>query len=112
MVIYETLSGHIPFAPDEALFIKILRGERPRRPEGTQCVSFTDSEGEVLILCWRSQPNDRPSLNAVRRCLQYDISPSTYLDADVETDADEQSNATTTGSSGTFSLLSELRYLP
>jgi serine/threonine protein kinase len=34
MVIYEVLSGRAPFAPHKAPVLKILRGERPERPQG------------------------------------------------------------------------------
>ena len=69
MVIYEVLSGQVPYAQCNQLVVaqRILAGERPRRPQGTR---FTDGLWKMLELCWRAQPGDRPSLNTVLRRLQ------------------------------------------
>lgn len=104
MVVFEILSGQAPFAPVKAPVPEILRGERPERPEGVQGVWFTDSVWEMLVHCWSSQPDDRPSLNTVLRCLQDDPLSSSYVEVDVEADADDQSDVTTTRSSGMFFL--------
>jgi serine/threonine protein kinase len=44
MVIYEVLSGQVPFAPYEvsAAVVKIAEGERPKRPRGEEGRLFTD----------------------------------------------------------------------
>ena len=66
MVIYETISGNLPFHKhtDLAVVMKVLEGERPPRRSG-----FTDSLWEMLELCWTSEPNYRPSIEDVLRCL-------------------------------------------
>ena len=104
MVIFETLSGHAPFAPIKAPVPEILRGERPKRPEGIQGVLFTESVWGMLKLCWGSRPGDRPSLTTVFRCLRDDALPSTYADMDIEVDLDDQSDVATTSSSGNLFL--------
>ena len=94
MVIYEVLSGETPYASHGSLIVaqKILDGERPSRPQGAQGKWFTADLWRTLELCWDSQPSNRPSLNAVLQCLQ-----------DVETDNDDQPDATASNSS-TFSF--------
>ena len=67
MVIYETISGHVPFHRDAdlAVFVNVLAGERP--PRG---VGFAGSLWKTLELCWASQPNNRPSIEDVLQCLE------------------------------------------
>ena len=66
MVIYETISGNLPFHKDAdlAVFAKVLKGEHP--PRG---VRFTESLWKMLGLCWTSQSNNRPSIKDVLQCL-------------------------------------------
>ena len=67
MVIYETITGHLPFHkyPDLTVFVKVLEGKRPSREKG-----FVDGLWEILERCWKPQPNARPSIEAVLRCLE------------------------------------------
>ena len=66
MVIYETISGHVPFheLADMEVFVNVLKGERPPR-EG----QFTDDLWKMLKLCWAPHPRKRPSIEDVLRCL-------------------------------------------
>ena len=77
MVVYEVLSGHPPFVQDKHTVVirKVMEGERPGRPQGTQAAWFTDGLWEMLGLCWKPQPQDRPSLKALLQCLE-DVTPS------------------------------------
>jgi serine/threonine protein kinase len=67
MVIYETISGNLPFHKhaDITVFVMVLAGERP--PRGAE---FTESLWKILELCWSPQPNNRPSIEDVLRCLE------------------------------------------
>ena len=67
MVIYETITGHLPFHkyPDPTVFVKVLEGKRPSREKG-----FVDGLWEILEKCWKPQPNARPSVEDVLRCLE------------------------------------------
>jgi serine/threonine protein kinase len=67
MVIYETISGNAPFHKDTDLMVvtKVLRGERP--PRGAK---FRKDLWSMLERCWESQPNNRPSIGEVLRCLE------------------------------------------
>ena len=72
MVIYEVLSGHVPFAPFSrfAVIRRIADGERPQRPGGVEGAWFTDDLWRLLNRCWATQPEDRPSVPAVLEFLE------------------------------------------
>ena len=72
MVVYETLSGQIPFAkvPLPAVILKVLDGDRPARPRGLRGVWFRDGIWEMLELCWKPQPHERPGLDTILQCLK------------------------------------------
>ena len=78
MVIYEVLSGQVPFAQDKDTVVirKVIEGKRPERPLGTQAVWFTDGLWEMLELCWNHQPCDRPSLKTLLQRLEVVTRPS------------------------------------
>jgi len=100
MVIYEILSGRAPFAPSMAPVVKILFGERPEKPRGSQGAWLTDSIWGMLELCWRRQPGDRPSPNTVLQCLRGIVPPSRpppHTNEDVE--KKNQSDITSSDSS-------------
>ena len=77
MVVYEVLSGRMPFSRHHGLAIvwAIMKGERPRRPRGEEGVWFTDGIWSVMERCWKPNPRDRPRLEDVLRCLE-DVSRS------------------------------------
>jgi serine/threonine protein kinase len=72
MVVYETISGNMPFHKhtDLTVSVKVLAGERP--PRG---VRFAESLWKMLERCWASQPNNRPSIKDVLRCLEVVSNP-------------------------------------
>ena len=72
MVIYEVLTGQPPFASfkDHIVSRKVTEGERPQRPEGAKGTWFTDDLWKMLVLCWMADPQSRPSIEAVRGCLE------------------------------------------
>ena len=67
MVIYETVSGNVPFHEykDAAASVKVIQGERPTRGD-----MFSDDLWKMMELCWASQPNDRPNIFDVLQGLQ------------------------------------------
>ena len=95
MVIYEVLSGKIPFASSGNLFTqqKILRGDHPERPGGVQGSWFTNDLWEMLRCCWATRPESRPSIRAVSECLDQISAtwkPSAHqVDEDTRKDKDE-----------------------
>lgn len=72
MVIYEVLSGQAPFTPFHygAVVLKVVRGERPRRPRGREGARFTDDLWRTLNRCWATRPQSRPSATTVLECLE------------------------------------------
>ena len=72
MVIYEVLTGKPPFAPlkEHAVMRKVTDGKRPERPEGVKGTWFTDELWKMLGLCWAMHAQSRPSIEAVRECLE------------------------------------------
>ena len=72
MVIYEVLSGEVPFSTcsHHLVVVKVLAGERPARPQGTGGAWFMDGVWEILERCWVPQPENRPNIEDVLRCLE------------------------------------------
>ena len=72
MVIYEVLSGQVPFPRYEApaVIAKVGRGERPERPEGAEGNWFTDTVWGILERCWAPSRDDRPIIEDVLRSLE------------------------------------------
>ena len=72
MVIYEVLSGKVPFSQNHgyAIIGGIIKGERPRRPQGEEGMLFTDDIWSILEHCWKASPGDRPSVEHVLQCLE------------------------------------------
>ena len=103
MVIYETISGKLPFHKhaDMVVFMKVVEGERPARG-----VRFTTSLWEVLERCWAPKPNDRPSIEGILQCLEATLSlseppPSRVYD-ELEEDGEESDSTTDSSDSITW----------
>jgi len=102
MVIYETISGRLPFHQhtDLTVFVKVLAGEHPLR-----AVGFTESLWKMLGLCWTPQPKSRPSIEGVLQCLEGVLGLSEpfspWVDEETESDSDDWDPVT--DSSGGFS---------
>ena len=103
MVVYEVLSGQTPFAPSTPAVViwMVLEGRRPTRPQGAQGRPFTDAIWGVLELCWKAQPSERTSVEAVFQSLGGNpstVQSASYAGGDVEADSDDQSDVTAKGS--------------
>ena len=72
MVIWEVLSGQVPFPQYDAcaVVVKVSRGERPDRPQGTGGTWFTDGVWGMLESCWKPKRDDRPGIKDVLQCLE------------------------------------------
>ena len=72
MVIYEVLSGQVPFAQraDRVVVNEVLSGMRPERPQGVEGKWFTDDIWKILECCWNHEPGDRPSIDSVLHHLE------------------------------------------
>ena len=95
MVIYEVLSGKIPFATSLNIIVQrmIVDGGRPERPGGVQGSWFTNDLWGMLNCCWATQPKSRPGIRAVFECLEQISAtwkpPAHQVDEDTEKDEDE-----------------------
>ena len=69
MVVYEVLSGSVPFYGYHvaAAVMAVLRGERPKRPETGW---FTDEVWNIVEHCWKPESGDRPSVSCVLQRLE------------------------------------------
>jgi len=85
MVVYEVLSGQIPFHPSAPFTVigKVLEGKRPVRLKGEGGRLFTDAIWRLLELSWEEQPCDRPKAKAVLSCLEGNP-PSVWLAPNVD----------------------------
>ena len=105
MVIYEVLSGQIPYGRTNTPLViwRVLEGKHPERPQGEEKKLFTDAVWSLLELCWKPQPTDRPSAKAILRSLEGapPLPPSSDVRGGGGTDTG-YSDATAMGSS-TFS---------
>ena len=72
MLIYEVLSGQVPFSRYHgyAVVVRILKGDRPERPQGVVGTWFTDDIWSILGRCWEPVPGDRPGIRDVLQCLE------------------------------------------
>ncbi|KAF9780764.1 kinase-like domain-containing protein [Thelephora terrestris] len=94
MVVYEVLSGRVPFHRygDYAVVAKVSEGERPERPQGARGAFFGNDIWNLLQSCWMPSPGNRPKIKDVLRRLE-DVSrswtppPQTITDLPIETAA-------------------------
>jgi len=72
MVIYEVLSGQVPFPRygNYTVVAKVSKGERPGRPGGAKGKWFTDGVWGMLERCWIPKRDDHPRIEDVLRCLE------------------------------------------
>ncbi|KAF9642516.1 hypothetical protein BDM02DRAFT_3124488 [Thelephora ganbajun] len=103
MVIYEVLSGKVPFYRSKVPIVvrRVMEGLRPERPQGEEGELFTDGIWELVELCWKHQPGDRASAEDVVRYLEGAPSlphPSSNIGVDSKADPDDQSDPTLSGS--------------
>ena len=77
MVMYEVLGGQVPFSGFHgyAVAVKVVKGDRPVRPQGVEGRWFTNGIWNILECCWRPNPGDRPKIKDVLHHLE-DVSRS------------------------------------
>ena len=97
MVIYETISGHLPFHKhaDLVVFMKVLEGERPPRQVG-----FADGLWDMLEQCWEHQPKARPSIEDVLQYLErpsQSLVPPSGINEEVDKGSDWDSESDSSG---------------
>ena len=72
MVIYEVLSGRVPFYQhaDWTIPGMVVEGDRPERPQGSGEAWFTGAVWKMLKRCWAAEPKNRSSIEVVLQCLE------------------------------------------
>ena len=106
MVVYEVLSGKIPFHRywDLSVVLRVYEGERPERPQGAKGPWFTDDIWALIQHCWKSDPGDRPRIKDVLERLEevsksWTPSPTLIMaDPPTETSATWERESSTEGS--------------
>ena len=120
MVIFEVLSGQIPFKRDGhelAVMREILEGEHPERPQGAEGARFTDDLWGMLKWCWSHQPKARPTVEAVLRHLEQisttwqPLPPGADGNVETDTGGDDWYDFTVSGP-GMFSIASQVSNSP
>ena len=104
MVMYEVLSGRVPFPRHNicAVVAKVSRGERPARPRGAERRWFTDEVWGVLQRCWAPRRDHRPKIRDVLRCLEeasrfwIPLSPRRVVDPSTTNPSTRNSSESTT----------------
>jgi len=109
MMVYEVLSGQMPFhqRPFFTVVLRVLKGERPEKPGGERGVRFTDTIWGMLELCWQPSACDRIGAKAILWGLEGNpplLGPSNG-GGGVETNADYQSDATSSDPQYVFPAL-------
>ena len=113
MVIYEVLSEQMPFHlyGTGSVLVKVLGGERPKKPKGAQGAWFTAEIWTMLELCWKRRPADRPSSRDILRGLERAQPPSSSSSPYVDTmDMDEERDLDFISSGPSTSSLRRLRF--
>ena len=67
MFAVEVFTGKIPFEEqkNEAVVLRISRGDRPDMPENAQAVGLTGEIWKLLESCWQQNPNKRPTMEEI-----------------------------------------------
>lgn len=88
MVVYEVLSGKVPFQDygPYAAIPMILEGKRPQRPHEEMGALFTDAIWAMAERCWKHDPRDRANVMDVFQCLGGTIPQQQLTSFDMEVD--------------------------
>lgn len=75
MVVYEVLTGHIPFAGEGRWFaeiiMRVMEGNRPRKPENADRIGFGKGTWELVQRCWDENRDRRPTVQDISKHFQH-----------------------------------------
>lgn len=69
MTILEVMTGNVPFSHrryDTVVMLDVIRGIRPNRPQNPP---IPDSVWNIIVSCWQTEPEKRPSASLVESWL-------------------------------------------
>ena len=108
MVVLEVLTGQAPFPRHTGLTVmrKVVDGERPERPQGSEAAWFADDLWGMLEECWSPKPKLRPTVEAVLGHLEGGSMTwkplSLSADDNLQSGSDDESDFTVSHHSCTF----------
>jgi len=72
MVVIEVFTGQVPFHKliESAVILRIVKGKRPLRPEGSRGLGFSDDVWGMVERCWHQEPGQRPKISEVQACFR------------------------------------------
>lgn len=72
MVIYEVLSGKVPFASYSNFIVPkvVIEGKRSERPQSTEMACFVDDLWTKVEQCWSDRSMDRPTAETLLECME------------------------------------------
>ena len=90
MVIYETISGNVPFHEfmDMVVATRVIQGKHPSR-----CAVFPEDVWTTMESCWTFQPHDRPGISDILQRLRAASNSSKSLSpgyGEMDVDSDNQ----------------------
>ena len=90
MVIYETISGNVPFHEftDVVVPTRVIQGKHPSR-----CAVFPEDVWTTMESCWTFQPHDRPGISDILQRLRAASNSSKSLSPgydEMDVDGDNQ----------------------
>jgi len=74
MVVYEVLTGRIPFTGEGRWFaeiiMRVMEGKRPSKPENADDIGFGRGTWELVQRCWQENRDRRPTVDDVSKHFQ------------------------------------------
>jgi serine/threonine protein kinase len=70
IVVYQVLTGTLPFGKQTEVVFKVLRGERPSKPENALELGLCDKVWKMLEECWQEERELRPPVENVLGCIK------------------------------------------
>lgn len=71
MVVYEVLTGRIPFAGEGRGFaeivLRVMKGRRPSKPENAEGIGFGKGTWKLVERCWEEDRERRPTVDDVSK---------------------------------------------
>lgn len=82
MVVYEVITGSLPFAHHKVVELPVLtlKGSRPPKPEDLGAIGFGQGTWEFVERCWDKNPEQRPTAREALEHFKSVVKTSTNVD--------------------------------